>query len=221
MKGFLPISKEDMQRAGLGRGWILSLVTGGRVCRSSRALARPSSPGCWKPRAFGSADWPSPTGGGRTTDDLLPSGPARGLAFLVTSAATSIRWSLTTPRPNGAAARTEYSPWPQGGAAAPTGRRSSIRRQVTTAALPAVPVDHRRAGGLACAALPTTTTGTTRFARRCWPTRGRILLSYGMGENQTIQIARRLAAGEPVASPDRHPGHLLPVRHEIAGRARL
>ena len=29
---------------------------------------------------------------------------------------------------------------------------------------------------------------------------GADLLSYGMGENQTIQIARRLAAGEPVSA---------------------
>ena len=195
MNPFLPISKEDMKE----RGWDqLDFV----LVSADAYVDHPSFGAAIIARVLESQGLGSAytSAGLAAEESFLALGKPR-LAFLVSGGNIDSMVAHYTAAKR-RRSEDEYSP---GGKAGYRPDRPTIvyTRQLKKL-FPSVPVI---IGGLEafCAGLPTTTTGTTQFARRCWPTRGRIFCptEWGKPDHPDRPAA---GGGRTGFSPDRHPG---------------
>ena len=169
------------------------------------ALAPPSSAACWRPRAIRSACWPSPDYS--DCEDFKRFGRPKYGFFIGGGNVDSMvsHYSVAKiPR-----AEDEYSPGGIGGAR--PDRSATVYTRLAKEAYPDLPVI---LGGLEAS--------LRRFAHYDYwldtvlpsiaEDSGADLISFGMGEHQTVEIARRLAAGGAGGVHHRCGRHLLPDR---------
>ena len=176
-KAFLPVSKDEM----VERGWYYYDFL---VVTADAYVDHPSFGTAIIARVLEAEGYrvgrARPAGLRHSADAFRAMGRPR-YGVIDQLAATSTRWSRTTRRPSAAARRTSTPP-----ATAPGLRpdRADHRlRQPLPRGLRRYPHRRRRAGGKSCAALRTTTTGTTRSPRDHFSARSEAdLLVYGMGE---------------------------------------